>query len=76
MLARRSLNEALVSVGFDALKLRMEVVLDFLLGEEIFSLDDFEGSTHLCVCSSVCGVGVCLHQVLARSFKCPEPVPC
>ena len=41
--ARSKLHDVLLSVGFDELKPRLGTVLDFLLAEEIFSLDDFEG---------------------------------
>ena len=45
--ARNSLRDVLFSVGFDPEKLRIDAVLDFLIEEEIFSLEDFEGGFNL-----------------------------
>ena len=42
--AKDKLRVVLVSVGFDAQKLRMDTVLHFLVEQEIFSLEDFEGA--------------------------------
>ena len=44
MEAKNKLHAVLVSVGFDEQKLRLDTVLEFLLAEEVFSLDDFEGA--------------------------------
>ena len=44
MEAKNKLHAVLVSAGFDEQKLRLDTVLEFLLAEEIFSLDDFEGA--------------------------------
>ena len=43
--SKSTLRKALVSVGFLAEQPRWDVVLDFLLQQEIYSLDDFEGAT-------------------------------
>ena len=47
MEAMSELRAVLVSFGFDELKLRLDTVLEFLMKEDIFSLNDFEGG---CVC--------------------------
>ena len=41
--SKSTLRKALVSVGFLAEQPRRDVVLDFLLQQVIYSLDDFEG---------------------------------
>ena len=43
--SKSTLRKALVSVGFLAEQPRLDVVLDFLLQQEICSLSDFEGAT-------------------------------
>ena len=44
--SKSTLRKALVSVGFLAEQPRRDVVLDFLLKQEIYSFDDFEGLRH------------------------------
>ena len=43
--SKSTLRKEFVSVGFLAEQPRWDVVLDFLLQQEIYSLDDFEGAT-------------------------------